>query len=100
MVTVIRLRGRRTPHQDLEGPLIEIIQPSISDRWATGGPPLVLISHPSGMTPDEERFYTENRSTWLSQNWAWMGTPICPHLGRKRNKGMAHYNYVQNLMKR
>ena len=87
----MRLRGRRTPHQDLEGPLIEITQPSISNWWATGGPPLVLISHPSGMTPDEERFYTENRSTWLSQNWAWMGTPICPHLGRKRDKGMAHY---------
>ena len=26
---------------------------------------MVLISHPSGMTPDEERFVTENRSTWL-----------------------------------
>ena len=64
--TVIRL----TPHQDLKGPLIEITQPSISNQWATGGPPLVLISHPSGMTPDEERFYTENRSTCLSQNWA------------------------------
>ena len=58
---VIRLSGRRTPHQDLEGPLIEITQPSISNRWATGGPPLVLISHPSGMTPDEERFCTEDR---------------------------------------
>ena len=89
--TVIRLRGRRTPHQNLEGPLIEITQPSISNRWATGGPPLVLINHLRGMTPDEERFYTENRSTWLSPNWAWMGTPICPDLGRKRNKGMAHY---------
>ena len=86
-----RLRGRRTPHQDLKGPLIEITQPSISNQWATGGPPLVLISHPSGMTPDEERFYTENRSTCLSQNWAWMGAPICPHLARKRSKGMAHY---------
>ena len=82
-----RLRGRRTPHQDLEGPLIEITQPSISNQWATGGPPLVLISHPSGMTPDEERFHSENRSTWFSQNWAWVGTPICPHLSRKRAKG-------------
>ena len=62
-ISVIRLKGRRTPHQDLKGPLIEITQPSISNQWATGGPPLVLISHPSGMTPDEERFYTENRST-------------------------------------
>ena len=88
---VIRLRGRRNPHQDLEGPLIEITQPSISNRWVTGGPPLVLISHPSGMTSDEEGFYTENHSTWLSPNWAWMGTPICPHLRRKTNKGMAHY---------
>ena len=92
--SVIRLKGRRTPHQDLKGPLIEITQPSISNQWATGGPPLVLISHPSGMTPDEERFYTENRSTWLSQNWAWMGAPICPHLWRKRNKGMAHYTLL------
>ena len=89
--TVIRLKGRRTPHQDLKGPLIEITQPSISNQWATGGPPLVLISHPSGMTPDEERFYTENRSTCFSQHWAWMGAPICPHLWRKRAKGMAHY---------
>ena len=92
---VIHLRGRRTPHQDLEGPLIEITQPSISNRWATGGPPLVLISHPNGMAPDEERFYTENRSTWLSPDCAWIGTPICPHLGRKRNKGMAHYRCFQ-----
>ena len=67
---VIRLKGRRTPHQGLKGPLIEITQPSISNQWATGGPPVVLISHPSGMTPDEARFYTENRSTCLSQNWA------------------------------
>ena len=80
IVLVIRLKGRRTPHQDLKGSLIEITQPSISNQWATGRPPLVLISHPSGMTPDEERFYTENRSTCLSQNWAWMGAPICPHL--------------------
>ena len=30
--------------------------------------------------------------TYISQNWAWMGTPICPHLGRKRKQrdGM-HY---------
>ena len=75
---VIRLKGRRTPHQDLKGPLVEITQPSISNQWVTGRPPLVLISHPSGMTPDEERFYTENRSTCLSQNWAWMGTLIHP----------------------
>ena len=64
--TVIRLKGRRTAHQNLKSPLIEVTQPSISNQWAIGGPPLVLISHPSGMTPDEERFYTENRSTCLS----------------------------------
>ena len=77
-------------------PLIEITQPSISNQWATGGPPLVLISHPNGMTSNEERFYIEDRSTCLSQNWAWMGAPICLHLWRKRSKGMAHYNKQAN----
>ena len=51
--TVIRLKGRRTPHQDLKGPLIEITQPSISNQWATVGPPLVLISHPSVQINDD-----------------------------------------------
>ena len=35
-------------------------------------------------------------STCTSQNWAWMGTPIYPHLGRKREaRDGAHYNHLQ-----
>ena len=92
---VIRLSGRRTPHQDLEGPLIEITQPSISNRWATGGPPLVLISHPSGMTPDEEWFYTED---WLHLYVPKLGLDGNAHLpppGKKKgSKGMARITGV------
>ena len=85
-VAVIRLKGRRTPHQDLKGPLIDITQPSISNQWATGGPPLVLISHPNGMTPDEERFYTENRSTYLSQKLGLDGGAHLPPLVKKKEQ--------------
>ena len=85
--TVIRLKGRRTPHQDLKGPLIEITQPSISNQWATGGPPLVLISHPSGMAPDEERFHTENRSTCLSPKLGLDGDAHLSPPVKKKAKG-------------
>ena len=61
LVRVRRLSGRRTPHRELEGPLVGITQPAIPNRWATGGPPLVLLSHPTGMTPDEERSCTEDQ---------------------------------------
>ena len=87
---VIRLSGRRTPHQDLEGPLIEIIQPSISSRWATGGPPLVLTSHPSGMTPNEERFCTENRLHLYVPKLGLDGNAhLSPPEKKKGSKGMA-----------
>ena len=85
--TVIRLKGRRTPHQDLKGPLIEITQPSISNQWATGGPPLVLISHPSGMAPDEGRFHTENRSTCLSPKLGLDGDAHLSPPVKKKAKG-------------
>ena len=86
----ICLRGRRTPHQDLEGPLIEITQPSISNRWATGGPPLVLISHPSGMTPDKEWFYIEDRLHLYVPKLGLDGNAHMSPPGKKKgSKGMA-----------
>ena len=88
--TVKRLSGRRTPHQDLEGPLIEITQPSMSNLWATGGPPLVLISHPSGMTPDEERLCTEDRLHLYVPKLGLDGnTHLSPPEKKKGSKGVA-----------
>ena len=59
-LTVRRLNGRRTPRQELEGPLVGITQPTIPNRWATGRPPLALINHPNGMIPKEERSFIED----------------------------------------
>ena len=92
---MIRLRGKRTPHQDLEGPLIEITQPSISNRWATGGPPLMLISHPRGMTPDEERFCIEDRLHLYVPKLGLDGyAHLSPPGKKKGSKGMARITSV------